>query len=66
MSVDGWTKLHIACMEGKKDEALVLIEQGASITAKLSNGYTPLHSACWNGRAGASMTAKTGNGSIRL
>ena len=48
--------LHIACQEGFTDEALMLIEQGASVNEKGTKGsYTPLHSACVMGHIATAL-----------
>lgn len=47
MSPDGWTPLHLAAFFGKGDAARVLLNKGASVTARSTNQMenTPLHAA---------------------
>jgi hypothetical protein len=46
---DGWTPLHIACMNGHAEVVKALLEKGAEMHAKSNSGYTPLRCACLNG-----------------
>lgn len=47
MSPDGWTPLHLAAFFGKGDAARLLLNKGASVTARSTNSManTPLHAA---------------------
>ncbi|HEY2845577.1 MAG TPA: ankyrin repeat domain-containing protein [Bryobacteraceae bacterium] len=47
VSTDGWTPLHLAAFFGKSDAARLLLDKGASVTARSTNAManTPLHAA---------------------
>ena len=47
VSSDGWTPLHLAAFFGKGDAARLLLNKGASVTARSTNqmANTPLHAA---------------------
>jgi ankyrin repeat protein len=45
----GYTPLHIAASEGRKDAALLLLQNGADVNAKAGDGSTPLHWAVVRG-----------------
>ena len=72
-SHDGWTPLHMAAYFGHADVAQLLLERGASLTARSANelGNTPLHSALAGrryelvellGRSGADVNALNARG----
>ena len=42
----GWTCLHAAAGSGQLDMCRMLLEKGAQMNAKESDGMTPLHYAC--------------------
>jgi hypothetical protein len=42
---NGWTPLHLAAENGRKQVAELLIAKGADVNAKDDNGWTPLHLA---------------------
>ncbi|RSL38033.1 hypothetical protein CEP53_015244, partial [Fusarium sp. AF-6] len=46
---DGRQALHLACLNGHRDIAALLLDQGAAIEATQSFGATPLDEACWKG-----------------
>jgi ankyrin repeat protein len=43
---NNYTPLHLACIQGKLEDAKILIENQANVMAKSSSGLTPLHLAC--------------------
>lgn len=45
---DGQTAVHIAARAGRNDILLKLIESGASVNVRDTQGYTPLHYTCQN------------------
>lgn len=46
---DGYTALHRAAYSGSHESLVLLLKNGADISALTSDGWTPLHSACrWN------------------
>jgi len=47
VSSDGWTPLHLAAFFGRGDAARLLLNKGASVTARSTNqmANTPLHAA---------------------
>jgi ankyrin repeat protein len=47
-SFDGMTPLHYAAVKSPLDLITLLVECGASVNHKSTNGRTPLHSACGN------------------
>ncbi|KAF3595549.1 hypothetical protein DY000_02022602 [Brassica cretica] len=47
MNTYGETPLHMAAKNGCNEAAKLLLERGAFIEAKASNGMTPLHLAVW-------------------
>ena len=51
-SSDGWTPLHLAAFFGHLDLATVLLDRGARMEARSTNGMknTPLHAAAAGGR----------------
>ncbi len=46
----GSTPLHVAATFGKTEIAILLIENGASVSEKSADGSTPLHTAAFFGR----------------
>lgn len=46
---EGWTPLHLAAEEGRKDVAELLIAKGADMNARDAEGWTPLHWAAYFG-----------------
>lgn len=46
----GRTPLHIACAQGHKKCAYVLINAGAKVNGVTDTGWTPAHSACETGK----------------
>ena len=48
---DGYTALHLACLNGHKKVASYLIENNANLEAKDNRGQTVLHSAVHQGQA---------------
>ncbi|KAL5975901.1 hypothetical protein ACLOJK_020229 [Asimina triloba] len=44
----GETPLHMAAKNGCSEAAKLLLDHGASLTAKANNGMTPLHLAVWS------------------
>ena len=47
-SVDGLTPLHYACRYGRLNVINLLIDEGANIHSKATNGYTPFLELCAN------------------
>ena len=47
---DSFTALHFAVQEGRRDVVEVLIDAGADIDARTSEGCAPLHYACGGGK----------------
>jgi ankyrin repeat protein len=45
----GATSLHLACYNGHKDVAELLLNSGADMMARNKMGATPLHSSCFYG-----------------
>lgn len=43
------TPLHHACINGDPEVVRLLLQHGASVNAKTSDGHTPLHAACQSG-----------------
>jgi ankyrin repeat protein len=43
----GWSPLHRAAYNGRKDATLTLVRLGAKINGTTSDGNTPLHLACF-------------------
>jgi uncharacterized protein len=56
----GWTALHRAAYDGKREIAQVLLDAGANLNVKDNQGFTPLHWAVYEGVAvpGAQDVAK--------
>jgi ankyrin repeat protein len=54
VSTDGWTPLHLAAFFGKEDAVRLLLNKGASVTARSTNqmANTPLHAAAAGKHAG--------------
>lgn len=48
----GKTPLHIACAQGHKKCAYVLLNAGANVNAITDTGWTPAHFACEAGQVG--------------
>jgi len=46
---NGYTPLHFAAQNGRKDVVALLLDKGASVAATDRNGCTPLHFAAQNG-----------------
>ncbi|XP_058085117.1 uncharacterized protein LOC131232711 [Magnolia sinica] len=56
----GETPLHMAAKNGCNEAARLLLDRGASLTAKANNGMTPLHLAVWSSpRIEDCLTVKT-------
>jgi ankyrin repeat protein len=53
-SSDGWTPLHLAAFFGQADLANALLDRGADVNARSTNGMknTPLHAAAAGGKVG--------------
>jgi ankyrin repeat protein len=53
VSTDGWTPLHLAAFFGKTDAVRLLLNRGASVSARSTNEMrnTPLHAAAAGGHA---------------
>lgn len=76
MNLVGFTKLHVACLQGLYDKVLKLLDEGAKFTGKIDmNGSTPLHLASWKGHTdiaillverGADMSATAHEGNTPL
>ena len=49
---DGWTALHYAALNGKKDVVELLLANKADVNAKAGNGATPLDIAAGHGHKG--------------
>lgn len=49
---DGWSPLHLACLNGFIDivEFLIFHANANPISRNLTNNTTPLHMACWSGQ----------------
>lgn len=47
------TPLHWAAWDGRTDDVVRLLDEGANMHARCANGHTPLHYACLFGRVGA-------------
>ncbi len=74
---NGWTPLLQACLNGRADLVVCLLQRGANIKAVIEDGWNCLHLACWNGafgkdiiplliKAGVDVTAKAKDGSDAL
>ena len=48
-NASGCTSLHVACWNGHRDVAEVLLDHRADIDAATNRNETPLNMACWNG-----------------
>jgi ankyrin repeat protein len=53
VSTDGWTPLHLAAFFGKTDAVRLLLNKGATVTARSTNDLhnTPLHAAAAGGHS---------------
>ena len=49
VDVRGYTLLHAACDEGRKEIVEILIRADADVNKQGEDGWTPLHSACDEG-----------------
>ena len=45
---NGRTALHLACERGDEKMVKILLESGAKVTSRDTNGYTPLHVKIFN------------------
>ena len=55
---DGSTPLHLACHEGHKDTALMMIEQGANQTDTTNDGRRPIDLALSRGHSDLAVMLK--------
>jgi ankyrin repeat protein len=46
---NGYTPLHVACINGNIDIVNILLKCNSSVNLCGTDGYTPLHAACING-----------------
>ncbi|KAK7023665.1 hypothetical protein SK128_011374 [Halocaridina rubra] len=44
-----WTLLHLACFEGQREIAEILLDGGATVNSCTTDMSTPLHRACAQG-----------------
>lgn len=56
--VMGMTLLHYVAMEGGKQDSIFLLERGADVTAKLTDGATPIHLAASSNNVGVLQAIK--------
>ena len=73
---NGWTDLHYVALLNRPDLVEALLDTGADVSAKGSDGWTPLHLAVWWNNApeaataliagGANVNAKNSNGDTPL